>query len=388
MPEIALSGLLLDSPHSGTATYTRNLAPLLPGVAPDLTFRLYVRNSTDRLGGLPLHRMRTPFRAFNRGRGPGARLDKLVWEIVSLPLAAALEGASLIHSLYFAAPIVASSPVVVTVHDVIPLVLPDYHRSRQSAAYSRLMTETVKRVAAIITVSEHSKRDIVRMLSVPEDRVHVIYESAGGEFGRPGSPDEDDRVRSEYGLPPRFLLYLGGSERRKNLELLVRAWQRAAGTMRRHEVRLVLVASFPPPDPLYPDVPGLIAALGLSEEILIVPRVAEADKPAVYRAALGFCFPSMYEGFGLTPLEAMAARVPVLAANASSVPEVTGSAAELLPPDDVDSWAEAMAALAGSEAWRRDLIDRGTERAAMFSWEKTAAETAAVYRAVLASCGS
>lgn len=388
MGEIALSGLLLDSPHSGTATYTRHLVPLLPAAAPDLAFRLYGRNSAGKLSGVPTRRIQTPLQRFNHGRGPGARLDKLAWEVVSLPLAAALDGASLIHSLYFAAPIVASTPVAVTIHDVIPLVLPGYHRSRQSVVYSRLMAETVKRVAAIITVSEYSKRDIVRVLGVPEDRVHVIYEAAGEGFGRTGLPGEGDRVRRKYGLPPRYLLYLGGAERRKNIEVLVRAWNRIAGKMRQREISLVLVANFPPPDPLYPDVPGLISALGLSDDIAIVPHVAEADKGAVYRAALGFCFPSTYEGFGLTPLEAMAARVPVLAANATSIPEITGSAAQLLPPDDVDSWGEAMVGLVDSERWRRDLVARGTERAAMFSWEKTAAQTVDVYRAVLALCAS
>lgn len=388
MVEIALSGLLLDSPHSGSATYTRNLVPLLPGAAPELSFRLYARNASNVVPGIGMHRLQTPFRRLNRGRGAGARFDKLVWETVSLPAAAMLDGASLIHSLYFAAPIVASAPIVVTVHDVIPLVLPDYHRTRQSALYSRLMAETVRRVSAIITVSQHSKRDIVRVLGVPEERVHVTYEAAGQEFGCVTLPNEEARVRRDYRLPDRFLLYLGGSERRKNLEVLVRAWHRVAGEMRRREVRLVLVARFPPPDPLYPDIPGLISDLNLSDEIMLVPEVAEADKAAVYRAALGFCFPSRYEGFGLTPLEAMAAGVPVLAANTSSIPEVTDSAAELLQPDDVDAWAEAMIALVDSEAWRRELVARGIKRAAMFSWERTAERTAAVYRAILASCGS
>lgn len=388
MGEIALSGLLLDSPHSGTATYTRNLVPLLPAAAPDLAFRLYGRNSVGTLDGVPTRRIQTPFQRFNHGRGPDARFDKLVWEVVSLPLAAALGGASLIHSLYFAAPLVASTPLVVTIHDVIPLVVPGYHRSRQSAVYSYLMAETVKRVAAVITVSEHSKGDIVRVLGIPEDRIHVTYEAVGDGFARAELPGERDRVRRQYGLPPRYLLYFGGAERRKNIELLVRAWKRVAKQMRQREIHLILVANFPPPDPLYPDVPGLVSALGLANDIVIVPHVHEADKPAVYRAALGFLFPSTYEGFGLTPLEAMAAHVPVLAANATSIPEVTGSAAELLPPNDVDAWGEAMVSLVDSRGWRRDLIARGRKRAALFSWEKTAAQTVAVYRSVLAPCVS
>lgn len=384
MPEIALSGLLLDYPYSGTATYTRNLVPRLPAAAPDLRFRLYVRKSAWTSTDIPARRIQTAFRRVDRGSGPGARLDKLAWETVALPIAAAMDGTALIHSLYFAAPFVASAPVVVTIHDVIPLILPDYHRSRQSVLYSLLMARAAKRARAIITVSEHSKRDIVRVLGIPEGRVHVTYEAVDPEFQRAVDACDLDRVRARYALPERYLLYLGGAERRKNVELLVRAWKLVAEDMRRRDTRLVLVARFPAPDPLYPDVRGLIGSLGLAGQIQIVSEVAESDKPAVYRAAQGFCFPSTYEGFGLTPLEAMAAGVPVLAANATSIPETAGSGADLISPHDPGAWGEAMLALVDSPDWRRDLIARGAKRVAAFSWEETARQTAAVYRSVLA----
>jgi len=383
VPEIGLNGLLLDSPYSGSAVYSRNLAPLLPQVAPDLQFRLYTRNEQLEAPGLPSQRLLTPFRRLNRGSGPGARLDKLTWETVALPMAGALRREALIHSLYFAAPPISASPLVVTVHDVIPLVLPGYHRTRQSAWYSRLMAWTVRRAAAIITVSQHSKGDICRVLGVPEDRVTVTYEAVDEVYRPNGVEGETDVLRSHYHLPERYLLYTGGAEKRKNITLLIRAWQQAREAMRRYECTLVIVADFPPPDSLYPDIPRLIRELRLGDDVYVVPRVAQADLPALYRAALGFCFPSRYEGFGFTPLEAMACGVPVVASNATSIPEVVGDGGWLLPPDDTGAWAEAMIRLASSEGERRQLAGRARQQGGRFSWRVTAEQTAQVYRNVL-----
>jgi len=383
MPEIGLNGLLLDSPFSGSAVYSRNLAPLLPQVAPDLQFRLYTRDAELEAPGLPSQRLSTPFRRLNRGAGPGARLDKLTWETVALPVASALRREALIHSLYFAAPPISASPLVVTVHDVIPLVLPGYHRTRQSAWSSQLMAWTVRRAAAIITVSQHSKGDICQVLGVPEDRVTVTYEAVDEVYRPNGVEGETDVLRSRYHLPERYLLYTGGAEKRKNITLLIRAWQQAREAMRRHECALVILADFPPPDSLYPDIPRLIRELRLGDDVYLVPRVAQADMPALYRSALGFCFPSRYEGFGFTPLEAMACGVPVVASNATSIPEVVGDGGWLLPPDDIGAWAEAMIRLASSEGERRQLAERARQQGRRFSWRVTAEQTVQVYRNVL-----
>jgi glycosyltransferase involved in cell wall biosynthesis len=153
--------------------------------------------------------------------------------------------------------------------------------------------------------------------------------------------------------------------------------------MERDEVRLVIVAAFPPPDRLYPDVPELARSLELGNGVVFVDSVAEEDKPAMYRAALAFCFPSTYEGFGLTPLEAMACGTPVIASNATSLPEVVGDAGMLLPPNDDDAWAEAIRSLVRSSSDRARLRGLGLERAATFSWERTARQTADVYHWVL-----
>lgn len=382
--EIGLSGLLLDSPHSGSAVYTRNLARLLPQAAPDLHFRLFVRRPDSVPDGVTVQRIAVPGVRRRPRSSVAAQIEKLAWEEVVLPAAAAARGELVLHSLYFAVPAVTSCRVIVTIHDVIPLRLQGYRRSRQAALYAQLMARLAHRAAAIVTVSEHARDDIVRTLHIPPSRIHVTPEAADERF-RPQreSPDERSHLREAYGLPERFVLYIGGAERRKGIDTLVRAWARVAREMRSRGVNLVIVASFPAPDPVYPDTPGLVRELGLEGDVVLVPSVREADKPALYRAALALAFPSTYEGFGLTPLEAMASGTPVVAARATSIPEVVGDAAVLLPPDDVAAWAETLLTLADSDAQRQELASAGLARAAQFSWRDTAEKTVDVYRAVL-----
>ncbi len=383
MPEVGISGLPLDYPFSGSAVYVRNLARELPSVAPDFTFRLFTRWAKPE-SNLPGTRLSSPFARINRGQGVGARLDKLAWEVGSLPAASALRRQALLHSTYFAAPVISSCPLIVTVHDVIPLVLPGYHRGRQADLYSRFMAWNVPRATrSIITVSEHAKRDIMRILGVREDRVHVTYEGVEARFQPEQPASEVERVRARYHLPQRFALYLGGAERRKNLETLIRAWTRGRRELRDRDVKLVVVARFPPPDALYPDIHGLVRAEGLEQDVILVAEVDERDKPALYAAALMFCFPSYYEGFGFPPLEAMASGIPVVCSDASSLPEVVGDAACMVPPEDTGGWCEAIVRLADSELERASLTNRGLLRAAKFSWARTALRTVAIYRDLL-----
>jgi glycosyltransferase involved in cell wall biosynthesis len=382
VPEVGIAGLPLDYRHSGTAVYLKNLLPRLPVAAPDLKFHLFVRRPQEFSGNPTGRILHTPFGQLDQSRPLWARLDKLAWETIALPIASALRGEAIVHFPYLAAPVLSAGSLVVTVHDVIPLVLEGYHRGPASVAYSKLMARTVSRARAIITVSEHSKRDIARVLGISTKKIHVTYEAADACAPSSAHVSSEQPAR-DYGLPQRYLLYIGGAEKRKNVGTLVRAWALIAQFMRSRDVRLVIVATFPPPDDLYPDVPGLVRDLDLAQDIVIVPEVSAADKPALYRRAIALCFPSMYEGFGLTPLESMAQGTPVLAANATSIPEVVGDAGWLLPPGDPGAWADAMRQIVDSAPAREALRESGLRRAAEFSWEKTANQTVEVYRQVL-----
>jgi glycosyltransferase involved in cell wall biosynthesis len=377
---VGLNGLPLEAPHSGTATYTRHVGRLLTQHELDVAPTLYLREAESQAADIPNVRVRYPLD--RAGSAVGRRVSKLAWEEVVVPAASAARRDDLLHYPYFAVPVAAAAPVVVTVHDLITLVMPGYHRSRQSAGYSRLMARLARRAQAIITVSEYSRREIVSVLGVPEERVHVTYEAAGTEFSPSGPPGERESLQDRYGLPPRFVLYLGGAERRKNIETVLRAWKAAWMRGRIGEFGLVIVARFPPADSLYPNIPVLARDLDLAG-VHFVDSIPEQDKPAFFRAASAFVYPSVYEGFGLPPLEAMATGTPVLAANATSLPEIIGDGGVLVPPYDVSAWAEALEQVLVSGTLRAAMRDRGLRRAVQFSWDRTAEETAGVYRDVL-----
>jgi len=374
---IGLNGLFLDYPYSGTWTYTRNLTRALLSLAEGFEFTLYVRRGepSDDLTKTAVR----PLWPFSRTGSHSSwleRLDKVGWETVALPLSSRHD--DLLHNLYFTAPPYPSGSMVVTVHDVISL--DQRHRHSQAAGlYARLMSRAIRRAHAVIAVSNHSKWEIANRLGYPERKIHVVHEAPDPSM----APVEQvglESVRRRYGLPERYFLYLGGTERRKNIEVLIRSWSMgpppASG--------LVIVGRFRgSADPLYPDIPGQASCLAHSDTIHFVSSADQADLAALYSGALAFCYPSTYEGFGLPPVEAMACGAPVLAANATSLPEVLGPNAQLLDPNDAAAWNRAMHRMADDPAWRTEVSRQGLQRAREFSWAKTARETIAVYQTVL-----
>jgi glycosyltransferase involved in cell wall biosynthesis len=241
-----------------------------------------------------------------------------------------------------------------------------------------MVARATERAAAVLADSEHTAADIRRYLDIDPDRVHVVLLGVEPRF-RPGV--EASEVRQRFRLPERFGLYLGGFDVRKNLAVLLTSWRDVFADT---GLALVLAGRLPGPgDPLHPDPRELARRAGLPDgAIAFVGHVAEEDKPALYGAASVFAFPSRYEGFGLPPLEAMACGTPVVCSDATSLPEIVGDAALLVDPDDVTGWVERLTAVAEDEALAARLSAAGLERAAEFTWERTAAATLAVYRAV------
>jgi glycosyltransferase involved in cell wall biosynthesis len=202
---------------------------------------------------------------------------------------------------------------VVTVHDLIPALLPAYRGGPLNRIYTALVGWTARRAARIITVSHASAREITKHLHIPSDRVHVVYHGPNGEGVPPVAPDAMRAIRQRYHLPDRYFLYLGGYDARKNVATTLAAYARYLELGGDPGVKLVLAGQLPERDTAFaPDPRRQSAALGLGDAVHFPGRVEEADKAALYAGATAFVFPSLYEGFGMMVLEAMAAGTPVI----------------------------------------------------------------------------
>lgn len=270
----------------------------------------------------------------------------------------------------------AGSPVstIVTVHDMSLRLFPRCHPVRRVLLNRPLMRVAIQRAAAIVTVSESARRDLLRLHGVPAERVSVVHEAASPAFRPIDDRDRLDTVRARYGLPERFILYVGTIEPRKNLPRLVDAFAAA----RRAAVPHCLVCVGP-----YGwssrDLSRHIEERGVSDVVHFTGYVPFEDLPAIYNLAEFFVFPSLYEGFGLPVVEAMACGTAVITSATSSLGEIAGDAAELIDPTNTDSLLAAIRRLATDAALRRDLAERGRQRSRAFSWTQTAKEMLAVY---------
>lgn len=312
-----------------------------------------------------------------------SNIDKLRFEQIGFPRAAQSASADLAHVPYFGSALWPRLPTVVTIHDLIPIVLPAYRGSLKVRAYTKLVALAARRARAIIADSAASKRDIVRLLGIDERKVRVIYLAADERYCPISNLQSLDLVRAKYKLPDQFVLYLGGFDQRKNVPNLIRAFAKVARGLG-PDCSLVLAGRLPDKtSALFPDVRPLIKELQLTEHVHFVGDVAEADKPALYSLAGCFVWPSYYEGFGLPVLEAMACGTPVVAGDTGSLPEIVEDAGFLVKPDEVNRMAGAIIASLIDEPLRAEHRAKGLARASKFSWQQCARETVEVYREVV-----
>lgn len=361
----------------GIGRYTYNLARALPRAHPDDLF-LYVYdpglpNSRYDLGALAacpnVRLVPIPIPTFSPA------------EQVRLPLLLGRLGLDLFHSPYYVKPYRLPCPSIVTAQDMIGFRFPQHLPSRWARLAFRLLNRLAVRTAAmVITPSQAAKDDLVRALGTRPSKIAVIRDAADEHFS-PQPASSIATVRSKYALLDRYLLYFGINKPHKNLPHLVEAWAMARRRLSGAQaIRLVLAGR---EDPRYPETRRKVAELELATSVQFVGDVPDQDVPALMSGADVFVFPSLYEGFGLPPLEAMACGCPVIASNASSLPEVVGDAGLLVDPVDVAALADAIVRLLADPALRSDLRVRGQRRAALFSWDTCAEQTHAVYRQVV-----
>lgn len=308
-----------------------------------------------------------------------SRPARILWEQTALPWSARRMRADLLHAMAFVGPLASPCPLVVTVYDLTPVLFPDAFNRVNRTYLTTMIGVSARRAQRVIAISQSTKRDLVRLMGVPAERVDVVYPGL-----EPGIAPVTDAAalaafRERHHLPEHFVLFVGTLEPRKNVANLVRAY----GLLRQRGVRthaLVLAGS---KGWRYESVFAGIDKSGAAESIIMPGYVPRDELSMWYSAADAFIYPSLYEGFGLPVLEAMACGAPTITSNVSSLPEVAGDACLLVEPEDVDDIADALQRVLTDAGLRRDMAQRGMAQAATFTRDKMARATLSVYNRTL-----
>lgn len=303
------------------------------------------------------------------------------FEQIALPLELLPRRLNVLHCPDFIPPFRRPCPAVITVHDLAFLRFPAILDAGARRYYGQI-EHAVVNADAIIAVSEATRNDIVELLAVPPERIDVVYEAAAPEFRPRDVPPDTTRTINGVTLQARrFMFFVSTIEPRKNIATLLRALRICRDRRPSADYRLVLAGARGwLADPIY----ALVEELMLGDAVVFLGGVDRESLHWLYNACRIYVNPSLYEGFGLPVLEALASGAPSLVADTSSLPEVAGDAAQLVPPTEIGAWADAMMALWHNEAARADLAERGPRQAARFSWSRAAEETLAIYRRIAA----
>ena len=377
---IALNAQLLSSAESYRATginrVLHHLLAEIPAVPGDEQYLVYAPSNDANRRLLAVPRVKARLTRLPVGR-PAVRI---AWEQSVLPLELVREGADLLHALGFVSPVAWRGRTVVTVYDLSFLRFPETFNRSNRIYLSQFTPPSLRRADRVITISEETRRDVIELCGVPPERVTAILLAADERF-EPAAPDDVTAFRARHDLPDRSVLYQGTLQPRKNVETLVRAYARLRDQGSDDHI-LVLAG---PRGWQYESIFELTRQLGLADSVRFPGFVPDDDLPLWYSSATVFAYPSVYEGFGLPLLEAMACGAPVVSSNASSLPEVVGDAGVLVDPSDVEGLCSALRQLLEDEPRRQALATAGRARAQTFSWRRTASETVQVYREVLES---
>ncbi|MCL4868136.1 MAG: glycosyltransferase family 4 protein [Anaerolineae bacterium] len=367
---IGYDGTPLLGTRSGVGSYTRHLLAHIADLHPEWNFLLYSNRPMNGDNSLPEATLVPGYFSYSRW----------LWMQFKLPRLIQHSQPDLCHFTNNTAPLHHVTPYLITIHDVSLFLYSQYHPRSRLLALRWLLPVVARRAAHVLTVSEFARRDIIRILKLPPEKVSVVYEAAAPHF----HPHTDSaclkQLRDRYQLPETFVLYVGTIEPRKNLTRLVQAMSRVW----RHYPGCPLVLVGPNGWLMNGVLEQTVAQMEAADKVRLLGYVPEEDLPGLYTLATLFVFPSLYEGFGLPPLEAMACGTPVLTSHGSAMAEICGEAAYLVDPTSEKAIAEGILGLLADAGQRRGLGERGLVQARQYSWQRAAQETVTLYERVLA----
>ena len=369
--------VLFDARHwrdFGIGTYVRNLIQALAALDHENRYTLVVRpQDVSEVAGLPS----------NFSVSPYSRADTTVLHNITFPLFIRRFKPDLYHIPLNFVPFFMPRPYVVTIHDMSSLLFPARGELRETAHEERYRRGAL-RATRIIAVSHSTRRDLEAVLRLPPDRVRTIYSAPDPAFSTPETDFSGDKeILERYSIQPPFILYAGTIRPQKNVSRLIEAFAVVRAELEQHpefrDLRLVIIG-----DELsrHPAVRRAVVATRVAPYVRFLGFVPTSTLKVFYRAAALFAFPSLYEGFGLAPLEAMACGTPVVASSVPSLVEAVGDAAELVTPDNVFEIARGLRATLLDQSHREDLIRAGYEQAKQFNWEQTGRAVLDIYREI------
>lgn len=371
---VAINGWFWSQPQVGSGQYLRRLLPALRRARPDLQITLVVpksANLTDITEGVNVVTV-------NAG---GGKLAKVWFEQRQFPAVVGRVKADLAFVPYWGGPLSSPAPLVVSVLDVIPLVLPEYAASTGAALYTSLVTASARGADHLITLSDASKVDVVKHIGVPAERVTFTHLAVDDAYHPQLGAERDAAVREKYQLPDQYILYLGGYDSRKQVNELMLAYTYVRQGA--PDVPLVLGGREPKwGTSVFPDLRAYAKSLDIEDSLMWIGYVDEADKPSLYRMAVASAYPSRYEGFGLPVVESMASGTPVAAWDVPVMNEIAGDAAYLV--GSARALGGALLALINQKPLRETLTTQGLAQSTRYRWRKVATETLAVFDRVLA----
>jgi glycosyltransferase involved in cell wall biosynthesis len=305
-------------------------------------------------------------------------LTRDAWEQAYLPLKLHKAKIDVYHGPNYVLPIFAKNGMVLTIYDMTLFATQDWYNPISRFRTQRLLKISAGKAQKIIAGSENSKRDIIKILGVPEEKVRVIYIGIDGMYKPINDQHQLDSVKIRSGITNRFILHVGSLNPRKNIPRLIEAYNRLPPDIRQEYQLVIAGKSGWKADEVFAEV----KQIGLEDKVVFTGFMGDNDLPVLMNGADLLAFPSLYEGFGIPPLEAMACGTPVIASNTSSIPEVVGDAALLFDPYNVEEMANAIYRALTDERLRNELRQKGFEHVKQFSWERAARETLAVYEEV------
>jgi glycosyltransferase involved in cell wall biosynthesis len=365
---IGINASFLRKPDSGIGQVTRGfVSEIIKNHSDRNEYFLYLEKDID---------FKLPKNFHKRVFLPFWKRDDLIrkiwWEKFLLPRKAGSDQCDIFISLYQCPTFLPKNMRhKMLVHDLIPKIFPEYLDNWRKKLYFHISNQAIQQATEIITVSEWSKKDIHKFLNIPNGKIKTAYPSIGEEFFEKSFSDGDNKILEKYGVFGRYIFFISGFDARKNVPGLLESFAKLLENYEVSDINLVLggedKSRF---SRLFTNVKEEIEKFGLGGKVKLIGFVKQKDLPALYRNCELFVLPSLYEGFGLMPLEAMASGAPTVISKTSSLPEVGGDAALYFNPYDTDEMARVMGKVLRNNKLRLRLAEKGKERAKKFSWEK------------------